>query len=282
MRDFDVCAIFIALAVAGCATSDIDTHREALGDATLIVARPSSRLISERPRLLGAQQTQVLCTEPSPDVAIALARSGNLAASGSAPSGPSASLSGTFSSSETASLLAGRTAGVVALRDGLYVACQAYVNGVIGHDSYALILSQYGILLNQLVGSNAGSTSDKPGSSDKGGGVSTALPGAMVLTVAGGSITSPATNSGKSTVSSPTGSTTTQSTVDHSKRDDLLLVACIDEFDPTRIRPLDASGRPVLNELLHSICGPFVERLAAESQQTATSASSLAQRKLFR
>jgi hypothetical protein len=31
----------------------------------------------------------------------------------------------------------------------------------------------------------------------------------------------------------------------------MLLVTCIAEFDPTRIRPLDANGQPVLNDLLH-------------------------------
>ncbi len=49
--------------------------------------------------------------------------------------------------------MAGRTAGVVALRDGLYSACQAYANGIIGRRAYALILSQYGDLLVALAAS---------------------------------------------------------------------------------------------------------------------------------
>ncbi|MFL1876026.1 hypothetical protein ACIKT0_12700, partial [Hansschlegelia beijingensis] len=46
----------------------------------------------------------------------------------------------------------GRAAAVLALRDGLYAACQSYANGIIGHDAYAVILSQYGHLRVALVG----------------------------------------------------------------------------------------------------------------------------------
>jgi hypothetical protein len=56
----------------------------------------------------------------------------------------------------------------------------------------------------------------------------------------------------------------------------MLLGACIAEFDPTRIRPLDANGQPVLNDLLHTDCGPYVQRVAAGSVQEATSTSSSA------
>ena len=65
-------------------------------------------------------------------------------------------------------------------------------------------------------------------------------------------------------------------------KDALLLVACIAEFDPTGIRPLDASGHSVLNDLLRNNCGPFVQRISAESLQAATSTSSPARRKLMR
>jgi len=56
----------------------------------------------------------------------------------------------------------------------------------------------------------------------------------------------------------------------------MLLVTCIAEFDPTRIRPLDANGQPVLNDLIHTNCGPYVQRIAAGSVQGATSTSSSA------
>ncbi|WFU62680.1 hypothetical protein [Bradyrhizobium brasilense] len=93
-----------------------------------------------------------LCSEPNPDVAVAFAQSAALAANITNPSGIAGSGNASFSSTETVTALAGRTAGVLALRDGLYAACQTYVNGVIGHDAYALILSQYGNLLVALNG----------------------------------------------------------------------------------------------------------------------------------
>ncbi len=72
---------------------------------------------------------------------------------------------GTFERSEQITALEGRNAGVLALRDGLYTACQAYVNGVIGHDAYALILSQYGNLLVALAGAQPVATGQCPADS---------------------------------------------------------------------------------------------------------------------
>lgn len=68
-------------------------------------------------------------------------QSAAIAANISNPSGPSGSGNASYSSSETATALAGRTAGVLALWDDPYAACQTYVNGIIGHDACALILS---------------------------------------------------------------------------------------------------------------------------------------------
>jgi hypothetical protein len=96
--------------------------------------------------------------------------------------------------------LAGRTAGVLALRDGLYAACQSYVNGVLGHDAYALVLSQYGNLLVALAGTQTSGT--------------------------------------------PVGYTAQESATLG------MMVACLSEYDPTRIRPLKPNGRPDLNPLL--------------------------------
>ena len=45
---------------------------------------------------------------------------------------------------------------MVALRDGLYSACQAYANQLIGKDAYSLILSQYGNLLVALASGGGG------------------------------------------------------------------------------------------------------------------------------
>ena len=110
-------------------------------------------MVTERPRLQPqlAGDTPVylptLCTEPSPDYAIAFNQTAKLSASVTGRGSGEADLG----SAEVASQLQGRSAGVLALRDGLYAACQSYVNGVIGHDAYALILSQYGRELVELM-----------------------------------------------------------------------------------------------------------------------------------
>jgi hypothetical protein len=109
---------------------------------------------------------EILCEEPSPDWAIAFGTAFAGAASGGASGGPSGSVSGSATTTEAITALAGRTAGVVALRDGLYSACQAYANQLIGKDSYSLILSQYGNLLVALAsgggGGGAGSAATAP------------------------------------------------------------------------------------------------------------------------
>jgi hypothetical protein len=155
MRSF----VRIILLVSACAIlsacGDPNTKVTQLkfADNDALFTSGSNRLVTERLRPIpGDGAIPTLCSEPSPDVAIAFAKSAALAANFSEPQGPTVSGNASFSSSETATALSGRTAGVLALRDGLYAACQTYVNGVIGHDAYALILSQYGNLLVALNG----------------------------------------------------------------------------------------------------------------------------------
>lgn len=264
--------LILCLVLAGCNSPDLKVNQAKLGDADMLIARPYSRILTERSRpLLGAFKDggnqPVLCTEPSPDVAIALARSAQLTGSGSAPSGPSASLNGSFNTSETASSQPGRTAGVVALRDGLYAACQAYVNGVIGHDSYGLILSQYGKILVSLVGpsNTAGSDAKSPGPSTPN------LPaaGGLALTIAGGSISSPAGVAGKSPapVNSPQSPSATSAALSLVEP---LLIACIEEYDETRIMPRDVSGKPIHNLLLEQSCSGLMTNIVSALARQAT------------
>jgi hypothetical protein len=114
------------------------------------------RLVTERLRPMpdGHPALPTVCTEPSPDYAIAFGQKLDGTAKVTLPQG-SGEGGLKLETTEVATQLAGRTAGVLALRDGLYAACQAYANGTIGHDAYAMILSQYGTLLVALA-------SDKP------------------------------------------------------------------------------------------------------------------------
>ena len=177
------------------------------------------RLVTERPRYQDASYPEgarpplpIVCTEPSPDYAIAFGTnaSGNakvdIAGSGSGEGGA------TFATSENATAMAGRTAGVLALRDGLYAACQSYVNGVIGHDAYAMILSQYGTLLVALVGGSGAS-----------GGNATVTGGAGAITVNANGTAQPKTSAASETAA--TGRQAAQAA---------LLVACVSAYDETR------------------------------------------------
>jgi hypothetical protein len=160
MRHLIVVAAICTLGVlaAGCADPNTKPTHVGFGTSTDTMSMgPALRLVTERERPFDKHHSlPTVCTEPSPDVAIAFSRSLQAQAQVQVqePSGPSGSGSGSVNvqNNETATTLNGRTAGVLALRDGLYAACQSYINGVIGHDAYAIILSQYGNLLIALAG----------------------------------------------------------------------------------------------------------------------------------
>jgi hypothetical protein len=117
------------------------------GDSENLATGPNIRYVNERPRPMpGAPALTTMCTEPSPDVAVAFGTT--LAAQASVNNQGSGSLNA--GTTESALELAGRTAGVLALRDGLYATCEAYSNGALGQSAYALGLSQYGNLLIAL------------------------------------------------------------------------------------------------------------------------------------
>ncbi len=123
--------------------------------ATLLPASDYD-LITSRPSPAGVNPP-VFCAQPSPDLATAFGETvqGGVTGGGGGVSG---GVNGAVASTQSITALAGRTAGVVALRDGLYSACEAYANGMIGKDAYALILSQYGNLLVALAGDGTGGT----------------------------------------------------------------------------------------------------------------------------
>jgi hypothetical protein len=114
------------------------------GDDHLVTARAAPGSVAPIP---------VFCSEPSPDFARAVGHAYGATASVTEGATGSAGLSA--SDSEVVTALIGRSAGVVALRDGLYSACQAYANGIIGRDAYGLIISQYGTLIAQVAGAAA-------------------------------------------------------------------------------------------------------------------------------
>jgi hypothetical protein len=214
-----------------------------------------------------ANAHDILCAAPSPDWATALAIAQQISGSGSAPGGPSASLSASNSLTETITALAGRTAGVVALRDGLYNACQAYANGVIGKDGYALVLSQYGNLLVALAGSSSGGggggTSSSPPASSTPSGVAVAVS------------TGAAPSSSGSPAASPGGNTPSAGNAALAQLQlevlQGVLVACISESDPSVV----VQDRTPSNRLLNpETCQGLIGTVMGQAKTLLTPAGS--------
>ena len=142
-------------------------------------------------------------------------------------------------------------AGVVALRDGLYAACQAYANGVLGQDAYSLILEP---------------VRNSPPSSDSSAPrplrMRAAEPAASTSTPTAGAPSSTLVNvttSGAGAAAQPSASAAKASTASASPADDpmaqaraqavgALIVACITEGDLTQLRG------PTQNTVLRAAC----------------------------
>ncbi|MBN8501556.1 MAG: hypothetical protein J0M19_10450 [Sphingomonadales bacterium] len=163
LRFLRVLALVGLPVLAGCEGSpNLRASALDFGHVKGITTTGGLRLVTERQRMhVDGSTLPVLCTEPSPDYAVGFGRTAKVdakavvpAAVGTGVSNIDGSLNLDFSRTETVSKIGEPTAGVLALRDGLYAACQSYVNGVIGHDAYSMILSQYGTLLVALVGND--------------------------------------------------------------------------------------------------------------------------------
>jgi hypothetical protein len=191
---------------------------------------------------------EMLCEEPSPDWAIAFGTAFAGAASGGPSGGPSGSVSGSASTTEAIAAAAGRTAGVVALRDGLYSACEAYANQVIGKDAYSLILSQYGNLLVTLAGGGGGSggaTTAPPAS---------ATPPGLAVAVSTGGAPGSAKPSGTPQSSNAWQGENPQVAILQQQAVQAMLVACISYYDQ--------SIPHAANILLQNNCLAFFSKLS--------------------
>lgn len=148
MRAF--CLSFIVLLLSACSIMEDESER---GYSTRrwstqsVFTTADVRLVTNRRHPV--LNNDVLCTEPAPDIAKAVA--GSLTGGASGGNGvATGSINVSGASSEAAAELAGRSTALLGLRDGLYRACEAYANGIIGQDVYALIVSHYGQLMTTL------------------------------------------------------------------------------------------------------------------------------------
>jgi hypothetical protein len=155
-----LCAVLALLLLAGCSILDTKVERGYSEDGgwstyagdknwptgtTFTTA--DVRIITQRKHPV--LHNPILCVEPSPDVADALSNAAGLTAKGGTTTvDGSLSISGV--SSEAVAELAGRSTALLGLRDGLFQACEAYANGAIGQDDYALITSVYGKSMTTL------------------------------------------------------------------------------------------------------------------------------------
>lgn len=140
------CAFSIILSLGGCSTV---IHKEfSLGDEAnkALSVDAQQRLVFVTHRENSEKNRQVICAEPSPDVFAALAAS----TSGGADFGGK-KLEFASSIAQSAAELGPRTQTIQLLRDGLYRACEAYMNGALNGQAYRQILHGYDEILITLV-----------------------------------------------------------------------------------------------------------------------------------
>ena len=236
-------------------------------DQAALVPAENFNLVTVRQAPAAAGGGKVFCVSPSPDWAFALARQASAAASGSAPSGPTVSLSGSGSSSETITSALGKTAGVVALRDGLYQACQAYANGQIGRLSYALILSQYGNVLADVIGQ---ASATPTGAAAAGAMPAGSTPPTVNVALAA---TPPTGGASGSSSASPTSSTAAATQINvipvaqmQQEHIQALVVSCLNQYDPSL--PDDASLKLVKDDdilLTRSMCKSLINAIIGKA-----------------
>ena len=137
--------------LGGCAYLESDIGR--VHDRSAYFSIPAAymtadaRIVTQRIHPVTSQT--VVCVEPPPDAIRAVSNSGaaGLKGGNGAITG-GIDFSGT--SGEAAAQLAGRSTALLGLREGLFRACEAYSNGVIGASAYGLILSKYAPTMTTL------------------------------------------------------------------------------------------------------------------------------------
>ncbi|MFO1072942.1 MAG: hypothetical protein U1E17_09790 [Geminicoccaceae bacterium] len=112
------------------------------------------RTIVSVERGTGGEKHRVVCAEPSPDaLATATASVGLSAGISGVPhlAGGGGQIAGQGMTAEQAAYIGMRNATIQLLRDGLYRACEAYMNGALGDFGYGLVLVNYGKLMVSLI-----------------------------------------------------------------------------------------------------------------------------------
>src|SRR5512144_2121030 len=124
-------------------------------DRTSLSADATQRVIVSAIRGRGPDGRRIVCAEPSPDAITAMAsalgagvRTG-IPGTGATPIPLDAHFQQALA--QQVAYVGVRNSTIQLLRDGLYRACEAYMNGAVGDFGYALILSNYGRLMVALL-----------------------------------------------------------------------------------------------------------------------------------
>ena len=164
----------IALALVllcGCSENFISRKRLGLGEA--IGTQADLRIVTANPVQTSGGRViprQIVCAEPSPDIAKAISEAKSLGSSfvgkGKGAELPAeidlkTALALSSSHAEAVAQMTNRLATIQLLRDGLYRACEAYQNGAISDTTYAVMLSRFDkamvtMLLGELAAGNFG------------------------------------------------------------------------------------------------------------------------------
>lgn len=144
---------FIAAALAGCQDNGTFVNSRHFEDGDTLLTGAAVRSINrqqyERDSSTGRlQPAYITCAEPSPDVAMTVAKAFGASSSLSAkglPANVEPKVAAAIAVSQAASVaqLGERLATIQLLRDGLYRACEAYANGAISPLTYAVMVSRY-------------------------------------------------------------------------------------------------------------------------------------------
>jgi hypothetical protein len=138
----------LCISSSGCAYFTHYKDRAALDESSYSLDAKQRVVLSLAPDDAGGGRTgRYVCAEPSPDALSAIAASGALEAQVAGQGGGAASAS----LNEAVASIGLRTQTIQLLRDGLYRACEAYLNGAINEFGYALLLNKYDDSMISLV-----------------------------------------------------------------------------------------------------------------------------------
>lgn len=166
LRSMRICALVLTLPLLGGCANYIFNRFDIDGSSDSLSIDAKQRVILSTREGGKTRDRKIVCAEPSPDAFSVYAASVSASAATTVPTlipgagnsaatqGQPGQASGGFAggSSESGASLAMRTQTVQLLRDGLYRACEAYMNGAIDQHQYNIILLNIDRLMVTLLG----------------------------------------------------------------------------------------------------------------------------------